>query len=470
LTAFLKIIKAGLEANFHNMTIFKIRLIAAFAVIFTAMGYGTAMAADISVSITLEQCEQDAVNNSAKLRQLNSQILALEESVNAAHSAYFPSITLDAQGGWVSEVPEMKIGAMSMKYGDNWSYSAGPAAKYILYDGKGRSSRENAQKAALKAKKQEAEYAEKQIRMQARQAYFALQQNLQKTYLINSQIELARKQLKDLNSAYQAGTKTPLDVLIAKKQVNAALAKMTEARSGLASALRVLFRIAGTDYGINPEYPLDKRLAKASLPGNSSSLIDADSIEKTLSSMEHIYGKEFDENSPRLAALESMKEYYEKLSEAAKSALSPSAYLSGGAYLQYPNGPVKESVFLGKAGASISVPLFEGGKSSSQTKAHKHSAEAASFEKKDAESSLKNIFLTAKDRIYALSVEEDILKNMEQDSAETAKLAYEAYKAGTVTFFEVDNANVQLLECRMSLSDMRIKKLNALAIIDSLGR
>lgn len=454
----------------RNMTTSKTKLIFALFAFFCFLPLCAATAADLDAAITLKQCEQDAVNNSAKLRQLNSQILALEEAVNAAHSAFFPSITLDAQGGWVSEVPEMKIGAMSMKYGDNWSYNIGPAAKYILYDGKGRSSSVNAQKAALKAKKLEAEYAEKQIRVQARQAYFALQQNLQKTYLINSQIELARTQLKDLNSAYQAGTKTPLDVLIAKKQVNAALAKMTEARSGLASALRELFRLAGTDYGINPEYPLDKRLAKASLPGNSSSLIDADSIEKTLSSMEKIYGKEFDEDSPRLAALESMKEYYEKLSEAAKAALYPSAYLSGGAYLQYPNGPIKESVFLGKAGASISVPLFEGGKSKSQAKAHKHSAEAASFEKKDAESYLKDIFLTAKDRIYALSVEEDILKRMEKDSVETAKLAYEAYKAGTVTFFEVDNANVQLLECRMALSDLRIKKLNALAIIDSLGK
>lgn len=451
------------------MTTFKIRLIAAFAVFFTAMAYGTAMAEEIA-AVSLWQCEQDAISNSAKLRQINAQALSLEEAAKAAHSAFYPSLSLDAQGGYVSDTPELKTGNISMKYGDNWSYNIGTTAKYILYDGKGRRSNENAQRHALAAKKQEAENTKKQIILQTRQAYFALQENLENIYLLNSQLELARTQLKDINSAYKAGTKNALDVLLAKKQANSALAKIGEARAGLSAALRNLFRLTGTDYGINPQYPLDFRLAKAALPGSSSALIQADGIKNILAEFEKKSSLEFDSSSPRLSALSDIKEYYLSLSESIKAALAPAVSLSGGAYLQYPNGPVKESVFLGKAGAAISLPLFEGKKSSSQSMAQKHNAAAADYERQDTAETLKSMFLSAKDRLYALSVEEEILKTMEKDSEQAAKLAYEAYKAGTMTFFEVDNANLQLLECRMSISALQTKKLNALAVIDSLGK
>ena len=49
-------------------------------------------------------------------------------------------------------------------------------------------------------------------------------------------------------------------------------------------------------------------------------------------------------------------------------------------------------------------------------------------------------------------------------------MTYQAYKAGSVTFLEVDNANLALLESRIALTDIYTERLNRLAVMDNLGR
>ncbi|MCR4819620.1 MAG: TolC family protein [Elusimicrobiales bacterium] len=420
-------------------------------------------------AIKLEQCEQDALAQSETLKKLKAQEAAAAANTNAAAAYYYPRISLNAQGSWVSEVPELKTGAASIKYGDNWNYSIGPSAEYQLYNKERRHS-EAAAKKILDSKRQEIAFAEKQIILQTRKAYFRLQQNLQRLYLLSGQLKVARQQHAEIKASLAAGTKTRLDELMAKKQVNSAKALMSEARVNLSAALHEIFRLTSNDYGINPAYPLDFRLKGLDAESEATDLIEADSIEKTLSIMSQAASKEFDSESPRLAAMESMKGYYEYLAEQYRSALQPKLTLSAGAYLQYPNGPIRESVFIGKAGASFSLPLFEGGRNSSQAKAKKYEAVAASHDKQEARQNLLLLFKISKDSLHGLSNEEKILKVMINDAEEEAKLAYEAYKAGSVTFLETDNANLRLLESRMALSDLEIRKLNSLATIDSLGK
>ena len=59
---------------------------------------------------------------------------------------------------------------------------------------------------------------------------------------------------------------------------------------------------------------------------------------------------------------------------------------------------------------------------------------------------------------------------MINQTAETARLTYQAYKAGSVTFLEVDRANLELLESRLALTDVQAEQLNQLAILNSLSR
>jgi outer membrane protein TolC len=340
----------------------------------------------------------------------------------------------------------------------------------VLFDNGGRSALKKSASKAASAQEQSYEFARKQILLQVQQAYFSVQQLLQRLVLLNGQLEVAQKQLSDVQSAYKAGAKSKLDVSIARKQVLKTQTAMSGARSALAGQLRTLFKLTGTDYGIAPAYPTDKRLAKAQEESKTSAVLNTDPLESTLQIFRPYGQSEFDENSPKLAALDEMAQYYEYLANSYKSSLYPRVILQGGAYFEYPNGAIREHVFLGRAGAAVSIPLFEGGKDRQQAKAQKELARAKTYEKEDAQQTLEALFASAKDRLYGLQVQENLLKDTIKQADETARLTYQAYKAGAVTFFEVDRANLDLLESQLSLADVQVEELNELAILNSLAK
>ena len=421
-------------------------------------------------SLSLADCERDALKSSAQLQGLEAQVRSSQAQEKSVASSLYPSLSLDAKASWVSEVPTLKFGGQELKFGDTWGYSVGPTASWVLFDNGARSSLKKSASKAASAQEQSYEFARKQILLQVRQSYFAVQQLLQQLVLLNGQLEVVQKQLADVESAYKAGSKSNLDVSIARKQVLKTQTAMSGARSALAGQLRTLFKLTGTDYNIDPSYPTDKRLANAKEENKTSAVLDTDPLENTLQLFRPYGQSEFDENSPKLAALDEMAQYYDYLADSYKSSLYPRVALQGGAYFEYPNGAIREHVFLGRAGAAVSVPLFEGGKDRQQAKAQKELARAKTYEKQDTQETLTALFLSAKDRLYGLQVQENLLKDTIKQTRETARLTYQAYKAGAVTFFEVDRANLDLLESQLSLADVQVEQLNQLAILNSLSK
>lgn len=424
---------------------------------------------DVS-SLSLADCERDALKSSAQLQGLEAQVRSSQAQEKSVSSSLYPSLSLDAKGVWVSEVPTLKFGGQELKFGDTWGYSVGPTASWVLFDNGARSSLKKSASKAASAQEQSYEFARKQILLQVRQSYFAVQQLLQQLVLLNGQLEVVQKQLSDVESAYKAGSKSNLDVSIARKQVLKTQTAMSGARSALAGQLRTLFKLTGTDYNIDPSYPTDKRLANAKEENKTSAVLDTDPLENTLQLFRPYGQSEFDENSPKLAALDEMAQYYDYLADSYKSSLYPRVALQGGAYFEYPNGAIREHVFLGRAGAAVSIPLFEGGKDRQQAKAQQELSRAKTYEKQDTQETLTALFLSAKDRLYGLQVQENLLKDTIKQTSETARLTYQAYKAGAVTFFEVDRANLDLLESQLSLADVQVEQLNQLAILNSLSK
>lgn len=431
---------------------------------------GAALAAPVPARLTLAQCEADALASSPQLKQLQAQADAAQSSYKASRSVFYPTLTLDAQGSWVSEVPSLELGNMEHELGDNWGYSAGPTLNYVLFDAGARSGQSKSALSAAQSAQQEKVFAQKQILLQVRQAYFTVQNDLETLYFLNEQLAVADKQLADVQASFDAGAKSRLDVYMARQQQSQARADIAAARGSLGAHLRALFRLTGTDYGINAQYPLDGRLARASLDGETTAYLAADGLEQTLQGFAPYAASSFDENSPRLAALESMAQYYDYLADSYRASLYPRISLQGGAYFEYPNSMVKEHVFLGRAGAAVSLPLFEGGKNRRQADAERARARAAQYEKQDARLDLEKMFYSAKDALYALSLQEELTRQIINDAAQTARLTYESYKAGAATFFDVDRANLTLLQSRLALAQLQTQQLNHLAVIDSLGK
>ena len=75
--------------------------------------------------------------------------------------------------------------------------------------------------------------------------------------------------------------------------------------------------------------------------------------------------------------------------------------------------------FWAARGAAVSLPLFEGGKNRRQADAERARARAAQYEKQDARLDLEKMFYSAKDALYALSLQEELTRQIIDDAAQT---------------------------------------------------
>lgn len=419
--------------------------------------------------ISLKTCEASALEFSPEVKQKQSLKEAALLNYEGSGASLYPSLALEAKGAWVSQVPELELGPLKMEYGDNWSYSAGPTLNYVLFDAGGRSGVKKGAYFAYLAKEKDFEFAKKTVLLDVRRAYFTVQQDLERMYFMDEQLKVAQKQLSDVNAAFKAGAKSNIDVYMAQKQKLRAEINIASARGALGAHLRELFSLTGDNYGIDASYPLDWRIKPGEGANAPSAIIKADPLKDTLASLSFASNNDFDKELPPLAAAEDMAAYYENLAKSLRSSLYPTVALNAGAYAEYPNGPIHESVINGRAGASLRLPLFEGGKSRKEAAASQKQAQAALYEKQDMEESLSTLFYSSKSLLHSLSVQEVLTDDMVKASAKTASLTYQAYKAGSVTFLEVDNANLALLESRIALADIYVERLNRLAVMDNLG-
>ena len=420
--------------------------------------------------LSLSLCEQSALAFSPELKSKASAKEAAYLNYESSRSSLYPSLSLDAKGSWVSQVPQLELGPLTMEYGDKWGYAAGPSLGYVLFDNSGREDYSKSAYSAYQAKEKEYELAKRNVLLDVRRAYFTVQQDLQRMYFMNEQLKVARKQLADIQAAYEAGAKSNIDVYMARKQKLRAEINIASARGALGGHLRALFSLTGDSYGIDPSYPLDWRIKAEKGDNAPSSIVKAEDLEVTLKSLSSVGGYDFDDDLPALAALGDMAGYYENLAKYLRSSLYPSLSLSAGAYMEYPNGPIHESVLNGRAGVAFKLPLFEGGKSRKAAQANLKQAQAAKYDKDSLFEELSQLFYSSKSLLRSLSIQEKLTKEMISDSAKTADLTYHAYKAGSVTFLEVDNANLALLESRIALTDIYTERLNLLAVMDNLGR
>lgn len=420
-------------------------------------------------NLSLEMCETSALDFSPAVKAAQAQAAAAQAAYEGTRGNLYPSLYLDAAGSWTSEVPQLQVGPQTFEFGSEWGYSVGPTLEYVLFDNGARSSASHSAQAAYQSKLAEYNLARKQLLLQVRQAYFSVQRDLENLFLLSEQLKVTRKQLADVRSAYKAGAKSRRDVLLAEKQSLRTAVDASSARAQLAGDLRDLFKLTGTDYGIDPHYPLDWRV-REKLDGETSAVIRADDPAKTVQRFAPFAQLTFDEDTPRLAAFDGLIQSYEYAARGYAAALWPRVGLSAGAYAQYPNGPIQEDVFLGKAGLSLRFPLFEGKKNRSQARSQEQAAEAAREQKRDTQEALKALFLSAKDSLGALDIETRLANQLADKADQSARLTYQAYNAGAVTFSEVDDANLSALQSRIMLNELNIRRLNGLAVLDSLGK
>jgi len=423
-----------------------------------------------AVNLTLAQCENAALSNSPDIKTLEAQASAARAVYQNVSSSLYPTLNFEADGSYVTQVPSLNLGGQSLRFGDHWGYSLGPVLYYTLFDFGARAGAGKSAKNAYEAAQAQLDWAKKNALLSARLAYFKVTADLENMFLLSGQLEVARRQLADVKNAFASGAKTSLDVYMADKQVLSLLSQINAARAATAAGLRDLFEITVDDFGVNPSYPLDARIKNTDGLEPASVLLGTDGPDAVLANFKIYNYFNFDENGPRLLAQDKMAEYYNRLAKSYNSSLYPRVSFKAGAYLQYPNGPIRENVFLGQGALSLVVPLFEGSKTRSQAEQQRQNALAAEAQKRQIYNNLKKMFDGAKDRLASVQTEQKLAAQIIEDNRRALDLTYSAYKAGDVTFLEVDTADNNLTAGKIALVNLKIEELTKLAVIASLGK
>lgn len=422
------------------------------------------------LDLTLRSAEDGALAVSGPYRAALAAVEAAQRSAAASGVALAPRVALEGSLKYSEVVTAMKIGAMTRKLGDNWNYSVGPSAYYTLYDGGALRGGYEAALANAASKRAEAEQLRRQALLKARGAYFKMQLALEKVYLIGENLQLSLSQLKDIELGVKAGSRSRLDGLRVRQEFTARRRDLLRARNELSAALRDLAFEAGLEFKEDVALPLDARMAGRDYGGAAGGLyIKAESYEAMLNRLSPAMDRPADPALPSVAAYDSAAAAWRSYAAASRAERSPRLNLGARSSVDYPNGPNLYSFMQNSASLSLSLPLFESGRTEEKRREGEANARTALERRSEAERTAARDFAAARDACRALLAEQEINSEAVSEASEAARLAYDAYKAGGGTWLEVESSNLKELQAKTTAATTNAEILLKLSQLDSLS-
>ena len=439
-------------------------------IILLLMMSGTARGAELALS--LRGAEESAVRASSQYKAARFSAEAAASAASAAGWLLSPRLSLEGSLRYNTVVPEILMPAAlggARPLGDKLNYSAGPSAYWMLDGGTLKSNSRAASKIAW-ARTAEAEHAKRQAVLKARTAYFLLQLALERVYLIGENLQLSFSQLRDISLGAKAGTRSRLDELRASQENLARRRDLLRARADLAAALRDYSFITGAVLPGDASRALDARMTGRDYGTEPAALfVRAEPYEEILRRLLPAAAGRLDENLPAVKVYAETAQAHKYYAGAYRAEKYPRLSLSARSSLDYPNGPNLYSFLQNSAALSLSLPLFESGRSAERERESEYNARAAQEKKTEAELAARRDFEKALDAYNALMAEQELNVEAVDDAAEAAKLSYEAYKAGGGTWLEVESANLKELQAKTASASTNAEILLKLAVLDSLN-
>ncbi len=423
-------------------------------------------------SVTLKAAEASALAASNQYKSAKFSASAAYAAAAVSGGLLRPRLSLEGGLRYNEVVPDIVLpSAMggSRPLGDNWNYSLGPSASWTLFDGGALRSGYKSASHRAASRSAEAEHARRQALLKARTAYFQLQLALERVYLIGENLQLSLAQLKDISLRAKAGSRSRLDEIRARQETTARRRDFLRARAGLSASLRDLSFAVGIELPEGASLPLDFRMAGRDYgqAEPASLFVKAEPYEAILGRMLGA-ARHRERELPSVKALGEAGRAYGAQAGAYRAEKFPRLILGARSSLDYPNGPNLYSFLQNSASLTLSLPLFESGRSSDKEKESALNA-AATMEKRDeAALAARRDFDKALDAYSALMAEQTINIEAVDDAAEAAKLAYEAYQAGSGTWLEVESANLKALQTKTTAAETNAEMLLKLAALDSL--
>jgi outer membrane protein TolC len=435
--------------------------------------WAPAIATAAAFEINLKSVEDAAFNASSTLKGADLELQAAKSRDEAAWTALWPRLALDASDRYNTEVPEFSVipKAPKIKFGDNNGYSLGIGATWVLWDSGNAYNLYKSLQALEAGKRADLEASKRQLRLRARLGYFQTQLMAERARLMADSLKLSQSVAMDIELRMKAGASSRIDSLSAKNEVLQRRGDYRQARADLASALRDLFALTGLGSDQDPSLPQEAS-AQDHAPDDTEAAslsLKLESLEKSLEELQGAESASFNDAQPQLQMAKAAAEAARRQAAALESGHWPRLQVSARSSYDYPDGPVLETIQQNSFAVSATWPLFAFGQVDKQVKEQENLGLAADARAVALTTDLRRDWLKSHDRLKALRDKKLLEEQSVTQTENLYKLIYNAYQNGSSSLLEVQTAELKALESKVRLASTETQMLIELAVLSSLS-
>lgn len=440
------------------------------AVLPAVQALGGEAAAQARLSLTLLEAEQLALVNSHALESLRLVKESTSESAAGQGAKRFPHLGLEGTARFNSDIGMVQLPTgQQMQIGDHHSWSVGPVLEWVAFDA-GQLSRQTDSLRRL-ADSQGYQYssARRQKLLASRLAYFGVQLALKQLRLVSDSLGVAVAQHRDVEQNHQAGLASRLDLVTAHQEVVDRTRDFQDAQAELAVRVRELAAITGQQQEQQTIFPVGSGMGGRGGSGRADLIVDVEPIDRTLAAfLPRTDAMAPVEEHPLVSAAEQQRESAIAAERGVKAGRWPKVSVLGRSSFEYPNFAELNTIQQNALSFGLKMPIFDWGLISHQARSQRHQASAAEEQRQQLIVDLNRDLGQARDRIAALKAQRATCAAAVRDAAESSALIYEAYKAGQLTFLEVQRANFRSLAARVEAARTDVQLLAQIARLSEI--
>lgn len=430
-----------------------------------------AMAQSPKISLSLEQAEHQALQNSPALKAAAAGRDAASSQALSTKATLWPRLSIDGYYFYQTNVPEKDMGFGKLVFGTHDNYALGPVLTYMLYDrGRERGAFDSLQ-ALSEARSADFESRQAQLRLNLRVIYFRVQLASKSLAFTADALRLSMAQNRDIDLRTKAGAASRLDQMSSHKDSLTYQMRFNQAQTELARALRDLFALMGGGESLDTTRPVSPEVLRR-LPSGVETptlVVDLDLPEQTLGKFT---SREFQKpavDHPEAVALQKMAEASRFAAESARSGYWPRIQLQAKSQVIYPNFVIPEQAHQNTFGVNVSFPIFEGNLTPHQVSQKSSEFLMANYQREQRRQDFDRDWQKTQNILSGLRRQQKISQQNVQESQQIEKLTYDSYRSGRARYLDVQSANLRLLEAQVNAAEIDHQILEHTANLDYLS-
>lgn len=397
---------------------------------------------------TINDALAAAYTNNPTLNAQRAATRAIDENVAIAKSGYRPTVTGNANIGLSRTISNNTLATSRVTNLAPGQF--GVVISQTLWDSLATQNNVNAAKSSVRAQQQALRNSEQNILFNGASAYLDVMRDRAILAFQRKSLAFLEEQVRSEQARFDVGEATRTDVAQARASRAGAQAQVSQALANLKSSEAVYRQIIGHDPGkLSPVKGVAHLIPRSSAPALKTAVLEHPAIKST----EHLVDQ----------AIFNVK--------AAESGLLPRVDLQGSATRSYNQTPTTSVADNLSVTATLSVPIYQGGRQSATVRQNKETLGQRRIEVDRTVDDVRAAVVSAYSQYEGASAA--LVANQEQLRAARLALegAVEERKVGQRTTLDVLDSQTRVINAQIALaSSARDLKVAGYAILSAMGR